>query len=172
MKNRRIIAVGLTVLLCLTGCSREAAPIPETTEQRMQLANPYFTVDTEEEMEELASFAVTLPSALPDWVDEVIYRTIPGELIEVIYTDWENEIRVRIAEGSEDISGIYDSDIGDEKDLTVGENTVHLKGTTGADGTFTVLSGIWNTPQGRTYSVTSTEGVAEEILLPILTEIR
>ena len=116
-------------------------------------------------MEQAAGFTVTLPEIHPDWVTETIYRVIPGELVEVIYLGAENELRVRIAMGSRDISGVYDSDPGVEKDVALGENQIHLKGMEAEDGSLTVLVSTWTTEAGRTYSVTSTAGIPEAQML-------
>ena len=169
MRKFMIPALSLILLLSLAACE---AHTPEPTAPKVQLANPYGTYETAEEMQEAAGLAVSLPAQLPDWVSQTIYRAIPGELVEVIYTDGSNEIRVRIKQGSENISGVYDMDAREETDVTVGENTVHLKGMTQEDGSFIVLVSTWTSAQGRTYSVTSPGGVAQAELIPILEAIQ
>lgn len=163
---KKIVTMVLTILsvLSLTACGQNQQPVSGDT---VQIANPYITCQTREEMTDLAGFAADLPESLPQWVTETIYRTIPGELIEVICQGENNEIRVRIAEGSEDISGVYDSDHVLTWDVQVQGNTVHIKGEEGV-----VFVSTWNTEQNRTYSVTSTQGVAQEEMLEILNEVR
>ena len=176
MKRFSILALALTLILCGCGAAPAESQIPPT--ERVQIANPYGTYETAQEMQEAAQLEVSLPTALPDWVTETIYRAIPGELIEVIYTNREdpqeiNEIRVRIKEGSEDITGVYGSNAQEIRSVTVGENTVELQGVTlETTGEFLVFVSKWTTEEGRTYSVTSTLGVTEEVLMPILSEIR
>lgn len=173
MKKFMIILFGLILVFSMAGCGAETAPEDQATEEsKVQLANPYITCDDIQMMEKLAGMKADLPGNLPAWATETIYRTIPEELIEVIYAGEGNEIRVRIAEGTGDISGVYDSDPGEEVDVSVGENTVHLKGVTGEDGTFLVFVSTWLGNNGRTYSVTSTKGVPQETLVEILKEIR
>lgn len=167
MKQLIALTLGLILVLSLSACGQTEAP-----EEQVQIANPYGTYETAEEMQEAANLEVNLPEILPDWVTETIYRAIPGELVEVIYAGGSNEIRVRIKNGSEDISGVYDTDTKEEKEVSMGENTVHLKGVTQEDGNFLVFVSTWNTPDGRTYSVTSREGAEEAVLLPILEQIR
>ena len=179
MKKLIAMTMGLILTLSLTGCG-SAAPSAETakatevpeTHSVQNMINPYWTCQDAAEMQQKAGFEVSLPEHLPQWVSETIYRTIPEELIEVIYAGEDNEIRVRIARGTVDISGVYDSDASQEKDVTVGENTVHLKGEPAADGSLTVLVSTWTTAEGRTYSVTSTQGVAESSLTQLISQIR
>ena len=171
MKRMIGLTLALILALSLAACGSQPAKT-ESTGSGVQLANPYGTYDTQEAMMEAAGLEVRLPEALPQWVTETVYRAIPGELVEVIYTDGGNEIRVRIKNGSEDISGVYDADTKEQQDVTVGENTVHLKGETQEDGDFLVFVSTWNTLDGRTYSVTSPEGISLEELLPLLSEIQ
>ena len=169
MRKFLILCFALMLILSLSACGSTS---PEPAEKPAQIANPYGTYETAGQMQEAAGLQVCLPEVLPDWVTETIYRAIPGELVEVIYTDGDNEIRVRIKEGSEDISGVYDTDAREEKDVTAGENTVHLKGKASEEGGFTVFVSTWTTAAGRTYSVTSRNGVPEEVMLPILEQIQ
>ena len=171
MKRRIALILGMILALSLTACG--AAPAaPAETEAQVQLANPYGTYETAAQMQEAAGLDVSLPETLPDWVNETIYRAIPGELVEVIYTDGDNEIRVRIKNGSEDISGVYDADTKEVKDITVGEKTVHVKGEAQENGEFLIYVCTWNTSEGRTYSVTSRNGVPEETMVPVLEQVR
>ena len=169
MKKCIFMMMSLVLLLSLAACGAEAEP---PAEKPVMIANPYGTYETAEQMQSAAELQVSLPENLPQWVTETIYRAIPGELVEVIYKGESNEIRVRIKNGDQDISGVYDCGPSQEKDVTVGENPVHLKGQTTQEGEFLVLVSTWNTSEGRTYSVTSTEGVLEATLIPILEQIR
>ena len=166
MKKWILLTMSLILVFSLTACGQAEAP-----KENVQLANPYGTYETAEEMQEAAGLEANLPTNLPDWVTETVYRAIPREMIEVIYAGGSNEIRVRIKNGSEDISGVYDAYTKEGKDISVGENTVHLKGTTQEDGSFLVFVSTWHTLDGRTYSVTSREGVEQSVLLPILEQV-
>ena len=169
MKKITALLLSLMLVLSMTACgSREN----ETPEENVQLANPYVDCENAEQMSELAGLEVSLPENMPDWVTETVFRAIPGQLAEVIYTGEDNEIRVRIKNGSGDISGVYDSDTREEKDIEVSENSVHLKGESLENGDFTVYVSTWQSTEGRTYSVTSVNGVPEELLVPILEQIR
>ena len=170
MKKIFTMILSLTLILVFSACG---APAARETQAPVHIANPYTTCDSQEEMEELAGFEVTLPEGLPPFVTKTIYRTIPGELVEVIYTneDMDNEIRVRIAMGDRDISGVYDSDHTEIQDVLVDGRQVQLKGDPGDVGTFTVFVSTWRSDEGRTYSVTSTQGVEKELMLPILQQI-
>ena len=170
MKKIFTLAMSLALILVFTACG---AAETQETQAPVQIANPYSTCDSQAEMEELAGFEVTLPEGLPSFVTKTIYRTIPGELVEVIYTneDMDNEVRVRIAMGDRDISGVYDSDHAEIQDVLVDGRQVQLKGDPGDVGTFTVFVSTWRSDDGRSYSVTSTQGVEKGLILPIIQQI-
>ena len=169
-----ILALALSLTAC--GADREIPAPAETTPTAptriANMVNPYLTCQNAAEMQEQAGFEISLPTTLPDWVTETIYRTIPNELIEVIYVGADNEIRIRCAMGSVDISGVYDTDQKKQKDVSVENSTVHLKGETVEDGGFLVCVATWHTEEGRTYSVTSTSGVSEETALALIAEVQ
>ena len=189
MKKFTVIAASLVLALSFAACgstadstvtSEPAESVPASSaasEERpmnipggVQIANPYVTLETAEEMQEAAGLEVSLPTQLPEWVTETIYRAMPDELIEVIYKNEENEIRVRIAEGNEDISGVYGGEYAVSKEVPVGENTVAVNGNMDGD-VLMVTAASWITAE-RTYSVTSTAGVAEADLLALIAEIQ
>ena len=89
----------------------------------------------------------------------------------LIYQGQDNEIRVRIANGDEDISGVYGGEYTTSKQLSLGDATVTAQGTEGAEGELLLFMNTW-TADGRTYSVTSTAGVPEAEMLQILEEIK
>ncbi|MGI5976926.1 MAG: hypothetical protein ACOX68_04425 [Candidatus Limivicinus sp.] len=165
MRKITALVMCLFAILSLAACGNSGSG------ENAQLPNPFVDYETPEEMQKAAGLEVTLPENLPDWVSETLYRAIPGELVEVIYTDGDNEIRVRVKEGSEDISGVYDSGSLEERDVPLGENTAHLKGETLESGEFSVQVCIWSSSEGRSYSVTSRNGVPEDILLPIAAQV-
>ena len=175
MRKQFAIILGLILAFAMTACdAKDAGPAAgETAPAHIaNMINPYLTCQNAEEMQQQAGFEMSLPTVLPDWVTETIYRTIPDELIEVIYAGDDNEIRIRCAMGSADISGVYDTDQKEEKNVSVGSNTVHLKGETMDDGIFHVCVATWHTEEGRTYSVTSTDGVNEDAALALIAEVQ
>ena len=169
MKNLILMIVSTALLFSLAACG-QASQEAEPTESKVSIANPYGTYGSAEEMQQAANLEVQLPAELPSWVTETIYRAIPGELVEVIYQGGTNEIRVRIKNGDQNISGVYDTAAREEKDVAAGENTVHLKGESDTD--FTVFVATWFTAEGRTYSVTSPEGIPESVMLDLIGQIR
>lgn len=136
----------------------------------VQIANPYVTCESAQDMYDQAGFEIVLPAQFPDWITEIVYRAMPDKLIEVVYCGEDNEIRVRAAVGSDNISGIYDTSADTEKDMEINGKTVHVKGN--ADGeNLQVLVCTW-TADGKTYSVTSTNGVAEDVMQEIIAQIQ
>ena len=186
MKRILVIGMGLALMMSLAACGTQDAPASSAaassasaesaeassgTGGMAQIGNPYVTCADAAEMQQQAGLEVALPEQLPAWVEETIYRAMPGKLVEVIYQNADNEIRVRAAEGSEDISGVYNSDHSYEAEVTVGENTVHVKGDKAEDGTVTLFVCTW-TAEGRTYSVTSANGAAEAEMLAVVEAVR
>lgn len=154
--------------VCFT--MREKKNISSTLPGSTQIANPYVTCESARDMYNQAGFEIALPSQLPDWVTKVVYRAMPGRLIEVIYSGENNEIRVRAAEGSDDVSGVYDASGDTEKDIEVNGNSVHIKGNSDGEN-LQVLVCTW-TSDGKTYSLTSSSGVAEDVMQEIIAQIK
>ena len=171
MKKLTTLALCLVLALSLAACGSPKESETQPTEAPVQIANPYVTCEDAASMQELAGLEVSLPESLPCWVNETIYRTIPGELVEVIYAGDTNEIRVRIANGSRDISGVYGSQHSQETDIAMGSYTVHCTGDAAEDGSLTLFVCTWTTQDGRTYSVTSPEGVPQGVMETIIPEI-
>ena len=175
------LLVSLLALLMLVGCGTKSNENEEVTENskdeiiedsnsNVQIANPYVEYETAKEMMDAAKLSISLPEENPEGTTNVIYRAIPDELIEVIYELGEdNEIRIRTKVGNEDISGIYDSDEKlEEKEIEITALSIKLKGHTNEDGEFIVLSATWTTNYNRSYSITSTKGVPELIITPLI----
>ena len=166
MKKLLPLVLSLVLALALVGCGEKAAPREEAASgENAQIANPYVTLSSAEEMLDTAGLTVSLPAQLPDWVTETVYRAMPGKLMEVIYRNDTNEIRVRAALGTEDISGVYDSESAVLVDMTVQGNTVHMKGK----GDLVNLA-TW-TDGTMTFSVSSPAGIDLAVMEQIVAEI-
>lgn len=74
----------------------------------LTMPNPFIDTKTLEEAEEAAGFSITLPGRRED-CDTVLYRAMPGQMIEVICLDKNQRELYRIRKGKnleDDISGV------------------------------------------------------------------
>ena len=109
-----------------TGATPEAAS--SDAQERMQIANPWSDFDSLEEAEADALLQIELPESYQNF-DHRIYRSMHGEMLEIIYQDADGQegFRIRKSRGSEDISGDYTS-YAQEKTLTSGGRSVTVRG--------------------------------------------
>lgn len=109
-----------------TGATPEAAS--SDAQESMQLANPWIDFDSLEEAEADALLQIELPESYQNF-DHRIYRSMHGEMLEIIYQDADGQegFRIRKSRGSEDISGDYTS-YAQEKTLTSGGRSVTIRG--------------------------------------------
>ena len=119
---KKIISIILICVLSSTifvGCGDQKAnqEATEIVEQKVNqeapsqitlVGNPWFNWDTMEEAETAVGFSFGLPEVIADSYEAVSFRTLNGQLIEVLYRDDEYEVRVRKQQGEgQDISGDY-----------------------------------------------------------------
>lgn len=116
------------LLLCACGGGDEAQAQPPT--HTTQLANPFTQCDDMESAQEGAGFEMSAPESVSQSGAPVI-RVMKGYLIELIYGESEDEIRIRKALSADDISGDYSS-YDDVSVFSVGEVEVTLKGSGGS----------------------------------------
>ena len=101
------------LLLCLmlsalcVGCGNQktepAQPTTTTT-----IGNPWSDWDALEDAESAVGFSFGLPDVIADRYHAVSFRTLNGELIQVVYSDEDSEVCVRKQAGNvQDISGDY-----------------------------------------------------------------
>lgn len=103
MVNAKKLAVILLCLFLLPGCGKQE-PAPQT----VAIANPWSDWATLQDAETAAGFSFGLPEEIPDACTAAAYRTMNGELLEVIYRSEDTEVRVRKQKGEgQDLSGDY-----------------------------------------------------------------
>lgn len=135
MKKLFIFAFGLLLALTLAACNGAADEQNQMGDQSLgggsaQIPNPFVDCKTLEEAGELAGFTVTLPEKMPEGYALSAIRAIRNEMIEVIYTGGDGEIRIRKGSGSEDISGDY-NEYKEISTVSVGSVQVTMKGNSG-----------------------------------------
>ena len=109
-----------------TGAAPEAAS--SDAQERMQIANPWSEFDSLEEAEADALLQIKLPESYQNF-DHRIYRSMHGEMLEIIYqnADGQEGFRIRKSHDVGDISGDYTS-YAQEKTLTSGGRSVTIRG--------------------------------------------
>ena len=180
MKKNLIIAVGTALTLTLVACGgNQTTPNGNNTaetiesnntsgEGNVELPNPFVEYDSIEEAEEAVGFDIAVPDTIDGYPEKIIRALITDDskMIEVIYRDDEkNEIRIRKAPGSEDISGDYNK-YEQSSQLTVDGMEVTAKG----NGE-TVNLATW-VNDDFTYSVTVSDGITGEDLSDLIASIR
>lgn len=156
MKKVLVFLLASAMALTLASCNET---VPETSaipgSGSVQIANPFEECSNLDEAAEIAGFTLSAPENVPNWVENLQIRAMKDEMIELVYTGGEKELRIRKGAGSEDISGDYTVyDETEEKD--VDGRSVIMQGN--EQGQFVA---IW-TQGDYTYAVTFSERVTTE----------
>ena len=105
------------------------AAAPAQPGSAMKMANPFLDVQTLEEAQKEAGFSLTVPEALTPY-DNLLYRVIPDQMLEVIFQDAGMQEGYRIRKGKnmgEEISGDYNA-YPREAVIRMGETEITLRG--------------------------------------------
>lgn len=131
----------------------------------VEIANPFVSCKTMDEAAQVAGFSMTLPSNVPNWVDTSLIRAVESNMIEVIYQGEQEQLTVRKAVGTEDISGDFTaySDVNTEE---VNDLSVTMKGNNGK-----VMVAAW-TDGSYTYAVRIATGLEHDSLVDIVSSIQ
>lgn len=98
------LLITLLALFCLCACQGK-----EENTNTIMIANPFTNCASLDEAEKLSGIELTLPDDLVS-CDEIVYRVANSEtltLVEVLCTVGDDEICIRKALGSDNISGDY-----------------------------------------------------------------
>ena len=158
MKKLIVLTLYGVMAFALIGCGKEssnnaAEPTLAPTDGSAQIPNPFQDFESLEEAAALAGFELTLPETMPEGFTLTAYRAIENEMIEIIYENGDNEICIRKAKGSEDISGDY-TEYAESTTLTIKDLSVTAKGNDSTIRVATWVSGEF------TFSVTAFIGDA------------
>ncbi len=109
-----------------TGATPEAAS--SDAPMSMQIANPWSEFDSLEEAEADAGIEIELPESYQGF-NHRIYRSMQGEMLEIIYQDADGKegFRIRKSRDAGDISGDYNS-YAQKKTLEIGDRFVETRG--------------------------------------------
>ena len=105
-KSAAIILLCLIVFL-FAGCGTQKAG-QEDSSQLTQMGNPWTEWNSIEEAEAAVGFSVGLPEVIADSYKAAEFRTMNGQLLEIVYRDKDFEVCLRKQKGEgQDISGDY-----------------------------------------------------------------
>lgn len=134
------------------------------TEENVQIPNPFADCKTLDEAREISGFAMTVPDTIDGYAERVICA-VKNDLVEVIYQSGDDEIRIRKASGSEDISGDYNA-YAEKNTVTVGGLQVTMKG---ADGKVSVAT--W-TNSSYTFSISVSRGMTSDSVAKLIQAVQ
>ncbi len=160
MKKLIVLGICAAMAVSIAACGSQDQPsastaAPTETSVQMQIPNPFVPCETLEDAEQLAGFSLSLPETLPDWVTETAIQATQTGMIEIVYRGADNELRIRKATGTEDISGDY-SDYETAEEVSVGNLKVQMRGS----GDKYSLA-FWNDGT-YSFSVSVTDGIEPE----------
>lgn len=138
---------------------------PATTEENVQIPNPFIPCATLQAAADIAGFSLDAPDAYGAY-DHTVIQAIEGEMIEVIYEDAsETEgLRIRKGVGTDSISGDdnrYDS----EETQTIAGISVSVR----KNGDL-IFVAEW-TDGGYAHSITSEDGLTADELETLVSQI-
>ncbi|MBQ9067270.1 MAG: cell envelope integrity protein TolA [Clostridia bacterium] len=134
---------------------KEARELPVKTKLKVEepmigMPNPFEEVATQDEAAAIAGFTLAAPDSIPGHPQKTI-QAISGELIQVDYSNGtDNDILIRKAKGTEDISGDY-TVYPETRTIYVGNTKVTVKGRAGG-----VNCATW-TQDGFSYALLDTQ---------------
>lgn len=156
----------------MEGASSISADLTEKKESaisddnKTELANPFVTYQTKEEAEKAAGFSLTVPDSASG-LERSAFRAMKDTLIEALYQQDENQVRVRKGAGNQETSGVY-GEFEEVTSVLVGEQKVEMKGNNGK-----IQVAVWTTDQ-YSYSVSASfhgEGIDSETMLEIIAAV-
>lgn len=117
-------------------------------ENNVQIPNPFVSYESLADVKEVLSFDPVVPSALPAGFEQSEITSTGSDFLQIVYADGSgNRIVYRMAKGSEDISGDYNT-YKNNKEVKIGDLTVTMRGNDN------VSSAVW-VDGGFAFSVSS-----------------
>lgn len=107
---------------------------------------------TVEEAEGILGFSAKMPTVLPENYDLESIQVIADSVMQSIYTNADAQMVIRVAKGSEEISGDY-TQYENEKEIDVKDNKITVKGNNNHINHRTWYDGE------KTYSIYAQEGL-------------
>lgn len=171
---KKIIIVGMSLILAfsLIACSnnngideknieKQSSDIQTLQEPMVQIANPRVEYKTVTEAKEVLGFDYNELAYIPEDFKLSNVYIIDNNVIEINYSNGDNEISYRAGQVDFDISGDY-NDYSQEKVIKISDNDVTIKGKDDK-----IYVAIWKT-EDVSHSMTITNGLNENDLITIL----
>lgn len=138
----------------------------ETESSDFQIPSPFQECDTMEQAAALTGFSMAVPETYGTYTHTVI-QAVEQDMIEVIYQDDNGEegIRIRKANGTEEISGDYNEYDSDQM-VELHEMQVRLRGNGGMVSVAEWTDGTYS------YAIDLVEGVEQEVIAELMTQIQ
>ena len=178
MKKMMTLTICAVVALSITACASSGAaaktPITETTaitksttpmntSPDTMIANPFVDCQTMEAAAEVAGFEFRTPEQV-EGISEKKIQAVDQEMIQVIYSADENQILIRKAPRTRNISGDYNN-YQKEETITVDEMQVTLKGNDGV-----IALATWSA-NDYSYSIYVSAGMAQDSIVSLVQAI-
>jgi ABC-type glycerol-3-phosphate transport system substrate-binding protein len=169
MKKLLILFTAAALCLSFAACggsssgstSSSASKKAETSSAT--ISNPWTDCDSLDDAIKVSGVDITVPASI-DGYPNIVYRAMKNSMIEIIYKNGNEEIRVRKASGSDDISGDYNTYDQSQK-ITAHNTDVTLKGSKDK-----VSLALWQ-KSGSSFSVSFSPSVTSEYAQNIVSQI-
>lgn len=135
------------------------------TKEQVQIPNPIVETDDIRTLKESVSFPLKVPTVVPEGNEVIDTSVIGGTLAQITYSNGSNKITYRMAEGTDDISGEYNT-YDKLREITVDGQNVLLKGNNDGYQVATWTDGTY------TYSITSDSPLREEQIVQMIEGIQ
>lgn len=129
----------------------------------VQIPSPFVDYASIEDAAKIAGFALIAPDHV-DGFSEKVVQVMDTSMIQVLYSEGENRLFIRKAEGNSDISG-DNNNYTQSNTVAVGNYEVTMRGENG-----TVSVAIW-TDGGYTYSVAGDMPMTPDVVAALISQI-
>lgn len=139
--------------------------LKDGNDTQIQIPNPIVETEGIKELKESLSFELKVPTVMPEGYEVSDTAVIGGTLAQVKYSNGTNEITYRMAKGTEDISGDYNT-YEKIREVYVNNQSVMLKGNQEGYQVATWTDGTYS------YSVTSEQPLSEEMFVMMIADVK
>ena len=156
VRNITAAAACIAILLvCTFAWPKLTGPGELETKESVSIANGMVEVNSIDELSAAVGFQVSEVNGLPFTVENEVYTSYWDEMAQIEYTGEGETAVFRKGMGTDDVSGDYNV-YSNVKEITVGANSVTLKGNTDS---FTLA--VW-TDGDYSYSLDISSGLSED----------
>lgn len=166
MKKRMVLIVCMVMLGGIVIFGRNFLSVAEKNNDSTGVLNPFTDCAGLCEAEKIADFKACIPDVIEGYTQETI-EAVEKEMIQVIFRKETSseELFIRKALGSEDVSGDYNS-YPERNRVSVDGLKVTTKGEKGK-----VYVAVWEN-NGYTYAITANTGISKENVIELIKNIK